>query len=72
MQADRIGLGQHIGKRRVARTHRCRPLALGAQHAHAEGFGQPGDTVAQRAAADQAERGAVQVADRVVEQAELP
>ncbi|PKN32336.1 MAG: hypothetical protein CVU63_19320, partial [Deltaproteobacteria bacterium HGW-Deltaproteobacteria-20] len=68
---DRVGRGEDFGERRVARANDRRPLVLGAQHAHAESLGQPRHAVAQRAAADQAECRAVQVADRVIEQAEL-
>ncbi|MPM85977.1 hypothetical protein SDC9_133060 [bioreactor metagenome] len=71
MQRDDIGFAQYAVKRRVAGTNGAGSLAFGEQHAHAEGRGQPGDAAAEASLADDAERRAVEVADRMSEQAEL-
>ncbi len=71
VQCQGVGFAQHLLEIGVAGARRRHALVLGAQHAHAEGTGEAGDAAAQAAAADDAERGAVEVADRVVEQAEL-
>ena len=70
MQGQSIDLRQQLIQRQTICPWRP-AWQLAEQHAHAEGFGQPGHRAAQLAVAEQAEGLAMQLDDRVVEQAEL-
>ena len=58
MQRNDVGFCQRIGKGNMASADTGHALALGEQHAHAEGRGQARRRY-QRAAADNRQRGAM-------------
>ena len=70
VQGQRIDLWQQLVKRQAVWTGRASGN-LPQQDAHAEGFGQPPDGAAQFTVAQQSQGLALQLDDRVVQQAEL-
>lgn len=71
MQGDDVASPQHLLERGIKRPHAGNVLVTGKQDTHAERFAEVGDSLAERAVADDAERRSREVADRIVEIAEL-
>ena len=65
MQADHIGLAQHLVECRVAGTERSCALAVGEEHTHAERLGELADALAAMPRPDDAKRRAVEIHDRM-------
>ena len=71
MQRDHVRGLDHLVPGRIERTQALNALVGGEHHLHAEGTRDVGHTLADHAFADYAELLAVQVVDRMVEEAEL-
>ena len=71
VQRDHVALVEHLLERRIERPEPAHALVGGKQGAHAERLTEARDLLADRALADDPERRPVEVADRVIEEAEL-
>ena len=71
VQRDHVALGQHLIERGEYHPRRLGRCVIGEQHPHAEAAGDIRRSLAEHAFADDAEGRAVQITDRVVEEAEL-
>ena len=63
VQRDHVGFGEHLFVGREGHALHLRRRMVGEQHAHAERAADRRGTLADRTLADDAERGAVQIAD---------